>query len=273
MNARRPAEPAGAESGLLLALPLLLFFGAAVLWPLGDVLFASVGKDGAGALRAVFETDRYRRALANSVLLSAAAALGSLLLAAVPAWVLARDDFPGRRVARTLLLLPLTFSGVMVGFLTLVMLGRVGLVPTLARLALGVPIGAGAAYTLFGLFLAYLYFEVPRATLALEAALRRFPRDVDRAARSLGAGPWSRLVRIAVPMLAPAIRSTLAITFSASMGSFGVALILARRFTVAPLEVYTELTGFGNDAVAGVLCLLLATATIGVDRLLARGRD
>ena len=58
-------------------------------------------------------------------------------------------------------------------------------------------------------------------------------------------------------------------TFSASMGSFGVALILSRRFTVAPLEIYTEMTGFLNDDVAGALCLLLALATLAVDRLLA----
>lgn len=263
---------ARARHGFLLALPLLLFFGAAVLWPLLDLLVSTLARDDGGAFRTILASERYRRALLNSTLLSAAAAAASLLLAAVPAWAFARDEFPGKRLLRSLLLLPLTFSGVMVGFLTLVMLGRVGLVPTLARLATGASIGSGAAYTLGGLFLAYLYFEVPRAALALEAALRRYPPDVDRAARTLGAGRLARLARVAAPILAPAIRSTLAITFSASMGSFGVALILARRFTVAPLEVYTELTGFGNDAVAGALCVILAATTLAVDRLLARGR-
>lgn len=261
-----------APGGFLLALPLLLFFASVILWPVLDLLRASLAREGSEALRAVLREDRYRLALLHSVLLSAAASAGSLLVAAIPAWVLARDDFPGKRVARALILLPLTFSGVMVGFLTLVMLGRVGAVPTVARFLTGAPIGAGAAYTLLGLFLAYLYFEVPRATVALESAFRRLPRDVDRAARTLGAGRWTRLRRLTIPMLAPAIRSTLAITFSASMGSFGVALILARRFSVAPLEVYTELTGFLNDAVAGALCLLLAAITLVVDRLLARGR-
>jgi ABC-type Fe3+ transport system permease subunit len=54
------------------------------------------------------------------------------------------------------------------------------------------------------------------------------------------------------------------------MGSFGVALILARRFTVAPLEVYTALTGLLDDRAAGALCLILAALTLTVDRLLAR---
>ena len=72
-------------------------------------------------------------------------------------------------------------------------------------------------------------------------------------------------------LLAPVLRASLALTFSASMGSFGVALILSRRFTVAPVEIYTELTGFSNDAVAGALCLLLALATLAADFLLAGG--
>ncbi|MGE5176572.1 MAG: ABC transporter permease [Hyphomicrobiales bacterium] len=259
-------------AGFLLALPLLVFLIAAVLWPLAALTRAALEGDGGRAMAAVLGAARTRVALANSLLLSASAAIGSLLVASVPAWVLARDEFAGKGTVRALLLLPLTFSGVMVGFLTLVMLGRAGLVPAVARLLTGAPLGAGAAYTLGGIFLSYLYFEVPRATLALEAAIRRLPPDLDRAARSLGAGPVARLARIHVPALAPAVRSTLALTFSASMGSFGVVLILARRLTVVPLDVYTELTGFGNDAAAGTLCLLLAAVTLAVDRLLAGAR-
>jgi len=108
---------------------------------------------------------------------------------------------------------------------------------------------------------------VPRAVITLEAAFRRFPRELDAAARTLGAGALRRLLRVGLPLAAPALRSTLAVTFSAALGSFGVVLILARRFTVAPLAVYTERTL--NQEVAGALCLGLAAAAILVDRLLA----
>jgi putative spermidine/putrescine transport system permease protein len=150
------------------------------------------------------------------------------------------------------------------------MLGRVGAVPALAALLTGRALLAGSAYTVTGLFLAYLYFEVPRAVMSLEAAFRRFPVELDAAARTLGAGRLERLLRVGLPLAAPALRSTLAVTFSASMGSFGVALILSRRFTVAPLEVYTALTGLLDDRAAGALCLILAALTLTVDRLLAR---
>jgi putative spermidine/putrescine transport system permease protein len=256
-------------SGVLLALPLMLFLGALVLWPFSHLVAAAVTGAGGGAFRTVLAAGRYRTALVNSLLLSAAAGGAAVLLSLTPAWVLARERFPGRRLLRAAVALPLSFSGVLVGFLMVVMLGRIGAVPQLLRWLTGRELLAGAAYTSAGLFAAYLYFEVPRAVLTLEAAFRRFPSELDAAARTLGAGFGERLWRLRLPLLAPALRSSFALTFSASMGSFGVALILARRFTVAPVEIYTELTGFLNDAVAGALCLLLALIALAVDRLSA----
>lgn len=256
-------------SGFLLTLPLLLFLAAVVLWPLSHLVAAAV-TDGGSAMRSVLAAGRYRTALVSSVVLSAAAAAAAVLLSLTPAWVLARERFPGRQLLRAAMALPLSFSGVLVGFLMVVLLGRIGAVPVLLHWLTGRELLAGTAYTSAGLFLAYLYFEVPRAVLTLEAAFRRYPAELDAAARTLGAGLGERLLRVRLPLLAPALRASLALTFSASMGSFGVALILARRFTVAPLEIYTELTGFSNDAVAGALCLLLALTTLGADRLLAR---
>lgn len=259
-------------TGALLALPLLLFLVAAVGWPLALLAGRAFSDPGWDAVRQVLAAGRYRTALVNSLALSGAAAVTSVLLSLGPAWMLAHHRFPGRSLVRTAISLPLTFSGVLVGFLMVVLLGRIGAVPRLLGALTGTERLSGAAYTVLGLFLAYLYFEVPRAVMTLESAFRRFPREVDAAARTLGAGALQRLLRVGLPIAAPALSSTLAVTFSASLGSFGVALILSRRFTVAPLEVYTEMTGFLNQEVAGALCVLLAAAALGVDRLLGVGR-
>jgi putative spermidine/putrescine transport system permease protein len=259
-------------TGPLLALPLFLFLVGAVGWPLAHLAGRAFTAGGGEAVGQVLAAGRYRTALVNSVVLSAAAAVVSVLLAVGPAWMLARERFFGRDLVRTAISLPLTFSGVLVGFLMVVLLGRIGAIPKVIEALTGRQVFAGAAYTFAGLFLAYLYFEIPRAVMTLEAAFRRFPREVDSAARTLGAGALERLLRIGLPIAAPALRSTLAVTFSASMGSFGVALILSRRFTVAPLEIYTEMTGFLNDDVAGALCLALALTTLAVDRLLSMGK-
>ncbi len=279
--------------GALLCLPLGLFLLAAFVVPLAgllpDSLHATPGilgrpasAAGAGAAAGL---GNYARALAaagelaafrNSLVLSLSVAAASIVLCLPPAWMLARHRFPGRAALRTVLALPLTFSGVIVGFLAILVLGRLGLLPAVLRVLTGRPLLAGSAYTLGGLVAAYVYFEVPRATLTLEAAFGRLDPDQERAAATLGASWLERLLRITLPQLWPALVSTLAVTFAASMGSFGVALILARKLELVPLAIYTEYTGFLDLGYAAALCLLLAGATLaaaGLLRWLTRGEE
>lgn len=287
----RGARPA---AGALLCLPLALFLAAAFVAPLAGLLPQSLEETPGVLGRAEADADgsaaglsleNYRRAFSpggglaafrNSLVLSAAVSLFAIVLCLPPSWMLARHEFPGRSLLRTVLALPLTFSGVIVGFLAILVLGRLGLLPAVLRLLTGEPLLSGSAYTLAGLVAAYVYFEVPRATLTLEAAFQRLDRDQETAAATLGAGPVRRLVRITLPQVWPALLSTVAVTFAASMGSFGVALILAKRLEVVPLSIYTEYTGFLDHGYAAALCLLLAGATLAaaaVLRTLTRGED
>ncbi len=277
--------------GFLLCLPLLLFLLLAFVAPMLSLGPASLeprlslSDAGADPAESGLSAANYLRALApggglfafrNSLLLSAVVALVSVLLCLPPAWMLARHRFRGAALLRTILALPLTFSGVIVGFLGILVLGRLGLLPAILELLTGERLLAGSAYTLGGLAAAYVYFEVPRAVLTLEAALARIPPELDAAAATLGAGPWQTFRRVSLPLATPALVSTLAVTFAASMGSFGVALVLARRFTVVPLEIYTEATGFLDTGYAAALCLLLAAVTLaanGLLRRMARGGD
>jgi len=295
-SARRGRGPREGRpwTGALLCLPLALFLAAAFVAPLTGLLPQSLertpGMLGLGApadavspggptlanYRRAFSSRGDLAAFRNSLVLSAAVAVASIVLCLPPAWLLARQHLPGRSLLRTVLALPLTFSGVIVGFLAILVLGRLGLLPAVLRVLTGEPLLSGSAYTLGGLVAAYVYFEVPRATLTLEAAFQRLDREQQVAAATLGAGPVRRLFRITLPQVWPALLSTLAVTFAASMGSFGVALILAKRLELVPLSIYTEYTGFLDQGYAAALCLLLAGATLAaaaVLRALTRDGD
>jgi putative spermidine/putrescine transport system permease protein len=63
-------------------------------------------------------------------------------------------------------------------------------------------------------------------------------------------------------MLRPALWATFATTFSVSLGSYGAALILSRRFTVLPVEIYQEFTAFGDDAAAAAMAIWLAAISL-----------
>ncbi|MEP6800316.1 MAG: ABC transporter permease subunit [Acidobacteriota bacterium] len=248
-------------------IPAAVFLVFAFVVPFAALLRAA-GRGAPGALvlelAGVWTHSHTRRALGNGLALSAGVSLAAILLCLPPAGLLARRRFAGRGAARVLLSVPLAFSGVIVGFLAIVMLGRVGFVPAVALALFGRPLGAGLAYALPGLFLAYLFFEIPRAVLALEAAFARLDPELDAAARTLGARALQRFARITLPALRPALLATFATTFSVSLGSYGAALILSRRFSVLPVEAYQELTAFGNDAAASAMAIWLALVSIAV---------
>jgi putative spermidine/putrescine transport system permease protein len=247
--------------------PPALFLLAAFVFPMAILIRTAAHGSAnslAGELAAVWTRPHLRRALGNGIGLSAAVSAVAILLCLLPARLLARGRFRGRGTARLVLSLPLAFSGVIVGFLAIVMFGRVGFVPSVARVLFGRPFGSGLAYALPGLFLAYLFFEIPRAVLALEAAFARTDPELEAAARSLGAGRVQRFRRVTLPALWPALVGTFATTFSVSLGSYGAALILSRRFSVLPVEAYQEFTAFGNDAGACAMALWLAAISLAV---------
>jgi putative spermidine/putrescine transport system permease protein len=212
----------------------------------------------------------YLTTLANSLVISLFVSVLSIVLCMAPAWLLIRKEFPGKRVLRAVLTIPMAFSGVIIGFLAVVMLGMAGAVPETARALFGVPVGRGLAYSLTGLVLAYIYFPIPRATLNLESAVRKFDWDLDAAARSLGASPWYRLRYVLVPLLMPAIISTMAVTFAVSMGSFGVALILLKKLSVLPVEVYLQMYTALDFEFAATMSVVLSVTTLAANLVLRR---
>ena len=250
---------------ILFTLPLLGVVFGLVAWPLCELAYAGMHVVGANGgsftwarYHSVIADSYYRESLYHSLSLSALVAMGGTLLSLPPAWLLARHDFPGKRFLRTCFTLPMSLSGMMVGFLAVVMLGRVGVVPQLFQAAFGVDWLSGTAYQLTGLVIAYLYFEIPRGVLSLEAPLRKLDPRWEAAARSLGAGPWRRWWSITLPLIAPSLLTTFTLTFSVSLGSFGAALILSRRFSVLPLELFHEFSAMSNAPMAAAMGIVLA---------------
>jgi len=84
----------------------------------------------------------------------------------------------------------MTFAGMIVGFLMVILLGRTGFIPQMFERMTGTPFLSGIGYQFPGLILAYLYFEIPRETLTLESALSKLDSRLEQAARSLGANRW-----------------------------------------------------------------------------------
>lgn len=281
------------RGGLWLVMPLVVFLVAFLLYPLaymaanslvagGGVLEGRTRQIGAWRLGEwasgltpenyvkIFADRYFLESLLHSIMLSLCIAFGSVVLCIAPAWVLVRKEFRGKRVFRAILTIPMAFSGVIVGFMIVIMLGRWGIIPAFLHWLTGEAHLSMTAYTLSGLVVAYVYFEIPRATLTLEAAIRKFDFDLDSAARSLGATLRQRLWYVLVPLLLPAVMSTVALTFAVSMGSFGVALIIAKKFNLLPVDIFLEITGYANFEFASALCVVMLVITLSTNLYLRR---
>jgi putative spermidine/putrescine transport system permease protein len=242
---------------LCLAPAAALFF-AFWLLPMAWLVALPAGK-GWATYVAVLTSARYATSLANTVLLSLAVTAATLVLGAAVGLYLARTPFRGRRALLSVLSLPLSFPGVIVGFFMILLGGRQGAVAQAAEALTGERVTF--AYGLTGLFLAYLYFSLPRAIASYTAAAQAMDLQLEEAARSLGASRWRILRDVWVPALTPTTVACGAIVFATAMGAFGTAFTLASKFEVLPITIYNEFTNYANFALAASLSIALGLMT------------
>lgn len=240
------------------AAPAVAFFAAFWLLPTA-LLLALPARQGWATYFAVLTNGRYLQSLLQTLGLSLVVTLATLLLGALVGITLARQRFPGRQLLLSLLTLPLSFPGVIVGFFMILLGGRQG---TLAGLTQSLGWGRVTfAYGLLGLFLAYLYFSLPRAIATYTAAAGAMDAQLEEAARSLGASRWRVARDVWMPALAPTTLACGAIVFATAMGAFGTAFTLSAKFEVLPITIYDEFTNYANFGLAASLSIALGLIT------------
>jgi len=241
--------------------PAAVVFAAFWLLPMVELALLPATK-GAATYFAVLTEPRYLQSLVQTTLLSAAVTLVALAIAAAVGLYLGRRSFAGRRLLLAVLTLPLSFPGVIVGFFVILVGGRQGPVAGFTEALVGERITF--AYGITGLFLAYVYFSLPRAIASFTAVAERMEHELEEAARSLGARRWHLVRDVWWPALQPTALAVGAILFATAMGAFGTAFTLASRYEVLPITIYNEFTNYANFALAASLSLALGLMTWAV---------
>lgn len=241
--------------------PAVVVFAAFWLLPMARLLLLPASQ-GAATYWVVLTEPRYLQSLVQTTVLSAAVTLVSLAVAAAVGLYLGRQRFVGRRVLLSVLTLPLSFPGVIVGFFVILVGGRQGPFASLTEHLSGERITF--AYGLTGLFLAYVYFSLPRAIASFTAVVERMDHELEEAALSLGAQPWHLVRDVWWPALQPTALALGAILFATAMGAFGTAFTLASRYEVLPITIYNTFTNYANFAVAAALSISLGLVTWAV---------
>ena len=207
-----------------------------------------------------------RTALRLSMITSISAVAASFVLGLPLAMLLARHSFPGRRVLRALVTLPLILPPVVGGLALLYGLGRRGLVTGWLDRALGVSI----PFTTTAAVLAATFVAMPFFVISAEAGIRSMDERYEEAAATLGAGRWTIFRRVTLPLLAPSLAAGAVLTWARALGEFGATIIFAgnnrTRTRTMPLAVFQAFEE--SPGAAAMLSLILLGISLTVLLLL-----
>ena len=200
-------------------------------------------------------------ALWLSLRTSLAATALCIVLGVPMAIVLARTQFWGQKILRSLVLLPLVLPPVVGGIALLYTFGRRGLLGQSFE-AFGITI----AFSTTAVVLAQTFVALPFLVLSLEGALRTVGTRYEAVGATLGARPTTVLRRITLPLVLPALISGAVLSFARALGEFGATLTFAGSLQgvtrTLPLEIYLQRETDPDAAVALSLVLVVVAVIV-----------
>jgi iron(III) transport system permease protein len=227
----------------------------------------------------LFADQRFYQAAINTVICGLGATIISGALGLGLAWVVSRTDMPGRRWFEIINLVPF-FLSPYVGALSWIYLAAPysGLLSRLLADAFGLPPDLIPIYGIGGVIWVLALFYTPYVYLFVIAPMRQMDPALEDAARVHGAGFWTTLRLITIPLLFPALFSAALIVFVTSAGLFDVPLALAspRGVRTLPTEIYQLVqypSDLGRAAAFGIVVMMVTVLlTVMQRRYLDRTR-
>jgi molybdate transport system permease protein len=196
-------------------------------------------------------------------LVAATLATAVCLVLGVPlAWLLARVEFPGRRLVRALVTVPLVLPPVVGGLALLLFLGRRGILGQWLYQWFDIRI----PFTTTAVVIAEAFVAMPFLVIAVEGALRGADDRYEEAAATLGAGRWTTFRRVTLPLVAPGIAAGAVLCWARALGEFGATITFAGNFPgrtqTMPMNVYLLLETDPPAAIVLSLVLLVVSVAI-----------
>jgi len=180
--------------------------------------------------------------LAVSLLVAAVGAVMGTLVA----WVLVRDQFPGKRIVNALIDLPFALPTIVAGLTLLALYGPDS------------PFGVHLAYTRAAVVVALLFVTLPFVVRSVQPVLIELDREAEEAAASLGASNATTFRRIVLPSLRPAILSGAALAFARSVGEIGSLVLIVGKVQIASIVIFADIESDAPQAAASLSVVLLA---------------
>ncbi|MFQ5860597.1 MAG: ABC transporter permease [Dehalococcoidia bacterium] len=241
-------------AGLLPTALYVLFIGV----PFVALFVRAVAEGGLGAqLGDPFVLQALRLSL-----LTSAVAVGVVILLGTPfAYLLARSDFPGRRLLDATIELPLVLPPVVAGVALLMAFGRQGL---LGQWLEG--IGISLPFTSAAVVLAQIFVAAPFYLRAARLGFQNVDVSLEHIAQTLGEPPWRTFFRVSLPLAAPSLLGGVVLCWARALSEFGATIMFAGNLTgrtqTMPLAILTAMERDLGESLA--LSVLLALLAMGI---------
>jgi putative spermidine/putrescine transport system permease protein len=273
----------GIDRQLWLLLPAAAFVVALFIYPFFYGVGLSFQPEEGGPLSAYqkFFSDAYERdTIWTTLKLSLPAALLNVL-ASIPIAYRMRGRFRFKRLLTTVLVVPITLGTVLTAEGLLNFLGPAGWFNR-ALQSIGLTDGpVQLTHNYWGVFFSLVITGFPFAFLLVLSYLSGIDPTLERAAATLGAGPFERFRRITLPLLAPGLATTFCLTFVLAFSVFPSAVLVGdpsgetRVISIAAYDAayvrYDYAMGSTIAVIMGVVELIVIAAVLGWRALLYTG--
>ena len=231
---------------------LLPFFLIAFLFeilPLANIVIESFSKTGGNGFTLehfvkIFTTRLYQQSIFNSLWISIFSALAGIIIAFLGAKAANAASAKVRNIFTSVLNITSNFAGVPLAFAFMILLGNVGIL-TLIGKNYGISFLADFdLYTINGLLLTYIYFQIPLATLLMLPIFGGLKKELREAVGLLGGNSFHYWFKVAIPSLLPSILGTFSVLFANSLAAYGTAYaLLSNNIALLPIRISQQYVG------------------------------
>ena len=243
---RLPGMGAGLGRGTV-----VLYLSAIVLLPLAAVVSKSL-EDGIGAFWEAVTSPLAVSSLELTVICSLIVVVINAIFGTIIAWILVRDDFPGKSAVNAVIDLPFALPTIVASLTLLALYGNES------------PLGIHLAATRAAVVVALLFVTLPFVVRAVQPLLLEMDREMEAAAASLGAGGFTIFRRIVFPNLLPGLAAGVALAFARALGEFGSVLLFAGglpQTMVSSIFIRQQIES-GNEIGASAVSVVLLFASL-----------
>jgi sulfate transport system permease protein len=230
------------------------YLSIVALIPLAAVVAKSMG-GGLGSFWSAVTTDQAVASLKLTLIASVIVVLVNAVFGTLIAWVLVRDEFPGKGVVNSLIDLPFALPTIVAGLTLLLLYGPDS------------PVGINLAFTRASVVLALLFVTLPFVVRAVQPVLLELDTEMEQAAESLGASKTTVFRRIVLPNLTPAIIAGAGLAFARAVGEFGALVLITGNLPfktqASSVLIFSLVESDAPESAAAVsVCLLLIALVV-----------